>query len=242
MRLWFAVSSLCLTLTGPLSGQVIRGQVLDARTDSPIPSAQVSLVAAEGIEVTSTLADSEGRFLLSSPEPGPHHLYGEGLGFLSSVEGPLTLSPGDTLVVEFRLRPSPVPVESIEISVERRTPALERVGFYRRAESGQGHFIDRAVIEKRTGARTLAHLLYGIPGVRVGKTGEVSLTGMASLYGRCSTNVYLDGLRIEDAGWTRSVHPMDVEGLEVYRRPSEIPPQYGGPDSGCGVILIWTRK
>jgi hypothetical protein len=35
---------------------------------------------------------------------------------------------------------------------------------------------------------------------------------------------------------------LDVEAIEVYRRPSEIPVQYGGPTRGCGVILIWMRR
>jgi hypothetical protein len=36
------------------------------------------------------------------------------------------------------------------------------------------------------------------------------------------------------------VQPEDVYAIEVYRTPSQIPPEYGGPESGCGVILIWT--
>ena len=30
--------------------------------------------------------------------------------------------------------------------------------------------------------------------------------------------------------------------IEVFRRPSEVPARYGGAESGCGVILIWTLR
>jgi outer membrane receptor for ferrienterochelin and colicin len=38
------------------------------------------------------------------------------------------------------------------------------------------------------------------------------------------------------------VDPDQVEAIEVFRGPSEIPAQYNDNNSQCGVILIWTRK
>ena len=35
--------------------------------------------------------------------------------------------------------------------------------------------------------------------------------------------------------------PDMVEGIEVYRSAAEIPPQYNGSNSACGVVVIWTR-
>jgi hypothetical protein len=38
------------------------------------------------------------------------------------------------------------------------------------------------------------------------------------------------------------VVPGEVEGIEIYRRPAEVPPQFA--PSGifsCGAIVIWTR-
>ncbi len=67
--------------------------------------------------------------------------------------------------------------------------------------------------------------------------------------------VWIDGLRIEPTeilpaggltslnSWTRAIHPIDIEAIEVYRTPAEIPAQYNtGGNAACGVILIWTRR
>jgi hypothetical protein len=32
-----------------------------------------------------------------------------------------------------------------------------------------------------------------------------------------------------------------VEAIEVYRSAAEIPAQFNGNNSACGVIVIWTR-
>ncbi len=40
------------------------------------------------------------------------------------------------------------------------------------------------------------------------------------------------------------VMPRDVQGVEVYRRASEVPVRFGGTSTAtqCGVIVIWTRR
>jgi len=38
-----------------------------------------------------------------------------------------------------------------------------------------------------------------------------------------------------------TVVPGDVEGIEIYLGPSEVPPIFGGIGSGCGVVVVWTR-
>ena len=36
--------------------------------------------------------------------------------------------------------------------------------------------------------------------------------------------------------------PFNLAGIEIYRSPAEIPAQYGGPQSRCGVIVMWNRR
>jgi hypothetical protein len=59
----------------------------------------------------------------------------------------------------------------------------------------------------------------------------------------CRPAVYLDGLRYPLRGESidHIVNPMDIEGIEVYSNPAEVPVEYQGPGSSCGAIVIWTR-
>jgi hypothetical protein len=34
----------------------------------------------------------------------------------------------------------------------------------------------------------------------------------------------------------------DVLAIEIFRTPAEIPSEFNGPNAGCGVIVLWTRR
>jgi hypothetical protein len=33
-----------------------------------------------------------------------------------------------------------------------------------------------------------------------------------------------------------------LEAVEIYRGPSQVPPEYNLMNSACGVVLLWTRS
>ena len=107
MRRIILLSVLLLMQSGSAAAQVVRGRVLDAQGDLPVPLAEAILVTEEGQEVAKAMANVNGRFQISAREPGSYFLYAGGLGYFSSVEGPLWVSEGDTLDVVFRLQASP---------------------------------------------------------------------------------------------------------------------------------------
>ena len=55
-----------------------------------------------------------------------------------------------------------------------------------------------------------------------------------------NTMTYVDNIEM-GRDWQEGLGPGDIEGIEVFRRPAEIPAQWSGPNTTCGVILIWTR-
>jgi outer membrane receptor protein involved in Fe transport len=59
--------------------------------------------------------------------------------------------------------------------------------------------------------------------------------------GRAVVGVYVDGFRVPgDPGDALSmINAADVEGIEVYRGPSELPAEFMSDD--CAAIVIWTR-
>jgi len=100
-------------------------------------------------------------------------------------------------------------------------------------------------------------LFYGMMGTRVIDThiggrgvyfrgGErVSGTGTSI----CWPMVFLDrqlirtgGLGGDPAALDEIAEVFDVAAVEVYRTPAEIPPEFNGPNAGCGVIVLWTRQ
>jgi outer membrane receptor for ferrienterochelin and colicin len=54
--------------------------------------------------------------------------------------------------------------------------------------------------------------------------------------------VGVNGNRPSDFRIDDVVSPASVEGIEVYRGLSTVPPEFLNPDAVCGVIAIWTRR
>jgi hypothetical protein len=44
-----------------------------------------------------------------------------------------------------------------------------------------------------------------------------------------------------DAFLDEPLIPDEVEAIEAYDGPAVLPPEFGGYDARCGVLVIWTR-
>ena len=64
----------------------------------------------------------------------------------------------------------------------------------------------------------------------------------------CWPMVYLDRHLIRNGGFDMPatldeiLSGFDLSAVEVYRTPAEVPPTFNGPNAGCGVIVLWTRR
>ncbi len=244
MRSLALALGLCCVSVGPLSAQVVRGRILEAGEDRPVSLAAVSLLAKDAVEVGSTLTDEDGRFQLSPGASGGFYLYVEALGFVPKLEGSLILTEADTVEVEVFLAPAPIPVEPLVVEAKPRSRRLEMSGFPERKQAGLGAFIEREEIEKRD-PRFLSDLFRTRPGFRViGGVGGgflVSRRTSSFYYGTCAPLIYLDGLPMERGAIDRLIQPSLVEAIEIYSGISQLPAQYSGAESACGVVLVWTR-
>jgi hypothetical protein len=157
--------------------------------------------------------------------------------------------------LEVALDPAPVALGRVEARSRAlpMSPPLRR--FYERMEHGRGSFVTREQIDRRK-PRRLTDLFREIPGVRVAATprgDRLMMTGATpAMYrvdprweaGDCPVQYFLDGVSYQPdfAGVPNDVRPDEVEGIEVYRRLSEVPVEFRRPGAECGVVVIWLKE
>jgi hypothetical protein len=218
--------------------------VTDASTGTGVADAEV------WVGGTRTSTDSAGHALLPLRHDRETVLvrrigYGDERRDVSTAPGAL----------EVALTPAPVALGGVQAAAQRMpmSPPLRR--FYERMEHGRGSFVTREQIDRRK-PRRLTDLFREIPGVRVATTSRgdrLVMTGATpAMYrvdprweaGDCPVQYYLDGMSYQPdfAGVPNDVRPDEVEGIEVYRRLSEVPVEFRRPGAECGVVLIWLRE
>jgi hypothetical protein len=255
---------------GPASGQVsdsrtessVRGTVVDASSGRGVPAAFVEFLDQGGLVRASATTGEDGSFLLPRVPRGDFRLRVSSLGYARTTTAAARLEAGEALSLVVRVSPSALALAPLEItaSVRVTSPVLE--SFYARAERGFGGiFLTRADIERAGPSRGVSDLVAGLTGVHLdtrpapGLPAGVFLSqGEAGSSGRpCPVQVFLDGVPVDRRGvlsggmnrgvqLDRLVTPADVEGIEVYRSLSEIPPEFLTTDARCGVIAVWRRE
>src|SRR5262245_36800902 len=107
----------------------VRGVVQDDQTREPIAAVAVQLLDPTGKRITSVLADAQGRFLINAPAPGRYRVRGERLGYFAGMTSELNITATSPLV-ELRMSPHPVLLDSIMVSVKaegRKLRATEQL-------------------------------------------------------------------------------------------------------------------
>ena len=243
-----------LALPSALAAALLAGFVDRAPAQSA--SVLVTVVAepagepVQGARVTlddghhATVTNARGEAALRRVAAGRYTLEVQRIGFAVhrvDVDVPATgLSVGVTLTAD--------PVMMAEVSVEapdwgRRL--LDSQGFYERKRSELGTFITREDIEREK-PRSLAHMLRRFGRMRV-QSSDFSRTAPVSgrnYYrpntGRCVPMIFLDGVEAEGYDLD-NLDPENVQGIEVYRGASEVPPAFNRSAGLCGAVVIWTR-
>jgi Carboxypeptidase regulatory-like domain/TonB-dependent Receptor Plug Domain len=231
-----------------LDAQTIEGTVAVMNNGDPVPMAQIVL-SEDGTDVGETVADQLGRFSIRAPAAGQYRVLARGLGFRPGVSSFVAVADGETGVAQVDLFRIAVQLDEISIDAVVGQRYLETAGFYRRRANGLGRFLDREAIENRLPVSVQAtDLLRGIPGIRIipsqyaGEAQRIQVTIVPSALKLCDApRIFVDGYLISGP-IDEFVAAQDVEGIEVFRRPAEVPPEYGGGDTGCGVVLFWTRR
>ncbi len=243
----------------PVQAQTINGTLMEVETGQPISLGLVIMMTEAGDSVTSGVSNGQGQFSLTAPDGGSFLLVASAFGFKETAAGVFELGADGEMDIDFRIAAAPMPIDGILVSLQR--PGLQhqlvKNGFVRRVTRGLGRFITPIMIEESP-ALTSEDLFRGIPGVGLvypqgginsfqGATVRLAGTGQY-----CTPTIYLDGTRLS-VQMTASM-PIEViaplqtiDAVEIYRRPAEVPVEYGMTQSGsgqggnCGVIVLWTR-
>jgi len=157
-----------------------------------------------------------------------------------------------------------VALAGVEARATPRARGLETQGFYERRARGQGLFLTDSVIQARRAAR-VTDVLRQVEGVRVmrydppGQSRGMNVdteyriastrgsTGITRS-GPCYMDVYVDGQLAQSHDHPETARNLDqialrdVQAMEVYRGGAEVPTEYRGSSSACGVVLLWTRR
>jgi hypothetical protein len=65
------------------------------------------------------------------------------------------------------------------------------------------------------------------------------------VYGLCPIHLYLDGQRVR-VDWSETIENLvpaaSILAIEIYTSPAELPAEYGGSATRCGVVGVWTKR
>jgi hypothetical protein len=187
---------------------------------------------------------TDGRFELTGLPAGPVEVIVRRLGF-SPAKIPLQLDSGEPRHIRVLLSPVAMMMDSIAVTAE--APAVEKAygGFEMRKSRGFGTFITLEQIEKKNPRVTtdLFRTVSGVKLLRENGAPTVVSTRLGTLAYR-PVRYFIDGTSYPLYGQSidTMIHVVDIGAIEVYPGGATVPPQFGGRESACGVIAIWTRQ
>ncbi len=243
-----------LAVPGAVAAQEFRGEVVD-EAGNRLSDVSIGLFAGDRGMVADAVTDEDGAFSVVAPSAGTYTVHFTRTGFRSVSGGPYRLDPAEPLEAVVVLYRAPAVLPGLEVDVQGQSRRLRLAGFYERRAEGFGRFLDRLEIERRGNVRMI-DLLEPLPGLSVergfGMTGPEELLNPPLWYGRaglrCVPALWIDGMLVRTGGFDAPplrpddfVWALDVEGIEFYGGPAQVPIEYSR-SAGCAVLIIWTRE
>jgi carboxypeptidase family protein len=215
----------------------ITGRVTASGGSVPVPGARISVVNLH----RSTVTDSVGRFAFNSLQPGRYLLEASLIGF-APLNAIVVVAENERKDVEFRTDSAGALLPTIYVEGEAQ-PELVRpmTKFERRMAGGHGRFLTRDAILERNPFKIMDMIRF-LPGVRTNCYGTSCQVRLNNDPSGCPPAVFIDDQRTS-VSVLESTPPGDIEGVEIYRGPSETPPELNNELARCGgAIAVWTRR
>ncbi|HEX8904046.1 MAG TPA: carboxypeptidase regulatory-like domain-containing protein [Longimicrobiaceae bacterium] len=242
----FAILPALLGASALQAQQQFTGKVMDRTGEGPVPTATVEALAPNDRVVARARSNDDGSFTLRLRDPGEFKLRVQRLGYRTATSEAVPVQAQQTVRVELRISTAEVALSPLTVTGRTdapRSPRLEREGFYQRQQLHVGAFVTREQIDRQRPLHP-SQALRGIPGVRVqqinGSTqGVVVITRRER--GGCIPLLLVDNAVMGAEDIDLQIGAKDIDGIEVYRGPSEIPGRYISLASACGLIVVWSR-
>jgi hypothetical protein len=231
----FLVLALAVPLPGALGAQSsgsIAGSTIDAQSGRPIAGASVTIPTLS----RSVTSDDAGHFLHSTLDAGSYVVQVHAVGYIPSAKA-FDIGTGQSVTHTFQLTTVPPVLSNVVVKGHSASVGRRFEDFERRRADGRGQFLTRAEIQSRS-AINLSDLLQTMRGIRTDCAGFTCKVETSRSAHGCAPAYFVDGRMSTTFGPSTPVK--DIQGVEVYLGPSETPAEYLGPESGCGVIAIWT--
>jgi hypothetical protein len=222
------------------------GTIDGAVTDSSLKPLQGAFVTVLGTKLRIGTGPN-GRFRITSVPAGQYLIIVKRVGY-RPTSGAIEVRANDTLRLAYTLEPISTELDPVVIAEK---PFSLRLGeFAARRRAGFGEFMTQEEIEaKNTVFPT--ELFRRFQSINVSPSRSSVITEWYALskreggsisMGACPLAVYLDNVPLPTPfNLDLLPSPRDLAAVEVYSGASTVPPQFGGFNHGCGVILIWTR-
>ncbi|MDB4914749.1 MAG: hypothetical protein JWM95_2393 [Gemmatimonadetes bacterium] len=228
------------------------GHVFADSTERPIADVDVMFPELH----LSQRTDSAGAFHFSAIPGGTQTVAARRVGY-GTLDAHIDFVAGRTIDRKIFLSRI-ASLDSVRVEAER----VVLPEFEEHRKIGLGHFLVRSELAKQEG-RKLSAVLAGLTGIRIiggvhdawvasgRSSGQHVPTSAETRRGAkvaCYAQVYLDhslvyGGRATDALFdVNSIAPASIEAIEYYAGASQTPLRYGGLESPCGVLVIWTRN
>ena len=246
----------------PAPPAIVSGVFVDS-IGAPIPHAVLSVVG----ESLRVVTDEQGRFRLQVP-PGPRLLAARALGYRPLMWSVMLVS-GEETSGRIRLHHLSVLLPELTVVGERLGPnrlagfyQRKRIGFGKYLDSADVNRrpVMRAgdLLQTIAGVRVMPDpsnpFMYQVTFARCRREDRsLRAPSMLGPFQQRSTSpnlqhpepsvvgVYVDGFRVlgEPGEVLGMINAADIEAIEVYRGPSELPAEFMSDD--CAAIVIWTK-
>jgi hypothetical protein len=219
-------------------GGTLTGQVLQDSSHTPIIAAEIT-VPSLGL---STRTDAEGRFRLEHVAPGDQQVVVRRIGF-GPAEASVKFAANRAVDRTIYLSPM-VALNPVDITAKGSgVPTFDE-----HRQIGLGHFMTRAQLAPYM-YMPVRQALSQITGLRMVRT-HIPGYGPANVAVNtrtgCQALVYLDhGLVGRGAKLPFDLDRVaagELEAIEYYAGPGQLPLEYSGVNAQCGVLVLWTRR